>query len=145
MTKAMTGLVIADAVRRSEIRMDAPVATYLPKLKGSPAGTLTMQELVTHTSGYAEFGGTASFSSQCSLESSPGGHELLHEQRHADDHGSPRARAQRTVISATPTLGSAIAGQAVAAKAALSYADLMCTRLFEPLGMRDTAIEDDQM
>ena len=30
MTKAMTGLVIADAVRRGEIRMDAPVATYLP-------------------------------------------------------------------------------------------------------------------
>ena len=56
MTKAMTGLVIADAVRRGEIRMDAPVATYLPQLKGSPAGTATMHELVTHTSGYAEFG-----------------------------------------------------------------------------------------
>ena len=56
MTKAMTGLVIADAVRRGEIRMDAPVATYLPQLEGSPAGTVTMHELVTHTSGYAEFG-----------------------------------------------------------------------------------------
>ena len=33
MTKAMTGLVIADAVRRGEIRMDAPVATYLPQLR----------------------------------------------------------------------------------------------------------------
>ena len=42
MTKAMTGLVIADAVRRGEIRMDAPVATYLPQLKGSPAGAVTM-------------------------------------------------------------------------------------------------------
>ena len=42
MTKAMTGLVIADAVRRGEIRMDAPVAIYLPQLKGSPAGTATM-------------------------------------------------------------------------------------------------------
>jgi hypothetical protein len=38
MTKAMTGLVIADAVRRGEIRMDAPVAIYLPQLTGSPAG-----------------------------------------------------------------------------------------------------------
>ena len=56
MTKAMTGLVIADAVDRGEIRMDAPVSTYLPQLKGSPAGTVTMHELVTHTSGYAEFG-----------------------------------------------------------------------------------------
>ena len=56
MTKAMTGLVIADAVDRGEIRMDAPVSTYLPQLKGSPAGTVTLHELVTHTSGYAEFG-----------------------------------------------------------------------------------------
>ena len=43
MTKAMTGLVIADAVSRGEIRMDAPVATYLPQLGGSPAGAATMQ------------------------------------------------------------------------------------------------------
>ena len=40
MTKAMTGLVIADAVSRGEIRMDAPVATYLPQLGGSPAGAV---------------------------------------------------------------------------------------------------------
>ena len=39
------------------------------------------------------------------------------------------------------TLGSAIAGQAVAAAAHLSYPDLMRTRLFEPLGMSDTAIQ----
>ena len=42
------------------------------------------------------------------------------------------------------TLGSAIAGQAVAAAAHVSYADLMRTRLFEPLGMRHTAIEVDR-
>jgi CubicO group peptidase (beta-lactamase class C family) len=39
------------------------------------------------------------------------------------------------------TLGSAIAGQAVASAAHLSYPDLMRTRLFEPLGMSDTSIQ----
>ena len=58
LTKAMTGLVIADAVRRGEVRMDVPVSTYLPQLNGTPAGTVTMHELVTHTAGYAEFGGS---------------------------------------------------------------------------------------
>ena len=38
---------------------------------------------------------------------------------------------------------SAIAGQAVAAAAHLSYPDLMRTRLFEPLGMSHTAIQVD--
>lgn len=42
------------------------------------------------------------------------------------------------------TLGSAIAGQAVAAAAHMSYPDLMRTRLFEPLGMSHTAIEVDR-
>ena len=55
-TKAMTGLVIADAVSRGEVRMDVPVSTYLPQLTGSPAGLVTLHELVTHTAGYANFG-----------------------------------------------------------------------------------------
>ena len=42
------------------------------------------------------------------------------------------------------TLGSAVAGQAVAAAADLSYPDLMRTQLFEPLGMTNTAIEVDR-
>ncbi len=34
--------------------MDLPVSTYLPQLAGSPAGTVTLHELVTHTAGYAD-------------------------------------------------------------------------------------------
>jgi beta-lactamase family protein len=55
-TKALTGLVIADSVQRGELRLDAPVSTCIPQLQGSPAGAVTMQELVTHTAGYADFG-----------------------------------------------------------------------------------------
>ena len=50
-TKALTGLVVADAVRRGELSLSAPVATYLPELAGSPAGTVTMRELITHHGG----------------------------------------------------------------------------------------------
>lgn len=40
-------------------------------------------------------------------------------------------------------LGAAAAGQAVAAAAGMGYPDLMRTRLFEPLGMSRTAIQED--
>jgi CubicO group peptidase (beta-lactamase class C family) len=40
------------------------------------------------------------------------------------------------------TLGAATAGQAVAAAAQMSYAELMRTRLFEPLGMTQTYIQE---
>ena len=138
MTKAMTGLVIADAVRRGEIRMDAAVSTYLPQLAGSPAGTATMHELVTHTSGYDEFG-TATL--RRAAWKAPLGHNFLT----ADSAQLTKETTSQTLSGrghyAYSTLGSAIAGQAVAAAAHMSYADLMRTRLFEPLGMTRTAIE----
>jgi CubicO group peptidase (beta-lactamase class C family) len=140
MTKAMTGLVIADAVRRGEIRMDSAVSTYLPQLKGSPAGTATMHELVTHTSGYAEFG-TATL--RRAAWAAPLGLGFL-----TDDSTQMTKEARNQTLSgrghyAYSTLGAAIAGQAVAAAAHMRYADLMRTRLFEPLGMSHTAIEVD--
>ena len=141
MTKAMTGLVIADAVRRGEIRMDAPVSTYLPQLKGSPAGSVTMHELVTHTAGYAEFGAATLRSAAWKAPLGLGfltadSAQMTKETREQSLDGRGRYRYS--------TLGSAIAGQAVAAAAHLSYPDLMRTRLFEPLGMSHTAIEVDR-
>jgi CubicO group peptidase (beta-lactamase class C family) len=138
LTKAMTGLVIADAVHRGEVRMDAQVATYLPELAGSPAGTATLQELVTHTAGYAEFGAAtvhrAAWMAPLARNFfTADTAQLIKETRHQTLQGRGRYLYS--------TLGSAIAGQAVAAAAHLSYPDLMRTRLFEPLGMSDTAIQ----
>ncbi len=138
MTKAMTGLVIADAVRRGEVRMDAPVATYLPQLDGSAAGTATLQELVTHTAGYAEFGAATL---RHAAWAAPLGRNFFtadSAQMIEDTRAQTLQGRGRYTYS---TLGSAIAGQAVAAAAHLSYPDLMRTRLFEPLGMSDTAIQ----
>ena len=140
MTKAMTGLVIADAVRRGEIRMDAPVSTYLPELEGSPAGTVTMHELVTHSSGIAEFGNStlrqAAWKAPLGLNFFTSTSAQMTSEARAQDLSGRGDYAYST-------LGSALAGQAVAAAAHMSYPDLMRTRLFEPLGMRHTAIEVD--
>lgn len=139
LTKAMTGLVIADAVERGEIRLDAPVSDYLPQLEGSPAGAVTMRELVTHTAGYAAFGpvtmarafwaaplGRNFFSTDIA--------QLLEEAR----AGALETRG--TYVYST--LGAATAGLAVAAATGMDYPELMRTRLFDPLGMTDTAVED---
>lgn len=140
MTKAMTGLVIADAVDRGEIRMDAPVSTYLPRLTGSPAGAATMHELVTHTSGYDEFGAATLRSGAWKA---PLGQNFFtaDDSQMTDDTRSQALSGRGTY--AYSTLGSAIAGQAVAAATGMSYPDLMRTRLFEPIGMSHSAIQVD--
>jgi CubicO group peptidase (beta-lactamase class C family) len=141
LTKAMTGLVVADAVERGELRLDASVSSYLPQLHGSVAGTVTMRELVTHTAGYVAFGpatmargfwaaplGRNFFSTDVT--------QVIEEAR----AGTLDTRG--TYVYST--LGAATAGLAVAAATGMSYAELMRIRLFAPLGMTDTAVETDR-
>ena len=139
-TKAMTGLVIADAVGRGEVRMDIPVSDYLPQLSGSPARTVTLHELVTHTAGYSDFGGVTL---RRGFWSAPLGRSFLAttaEQMTQEVRGHLDSRGSWKYSN----LGAATAGQAVAAAAGMSYADLMRTRLFEQLGMSQTAVQTDE-
>jgi CubicO group peptidase (beta-lactamase class C family) len=138
LTKALSGLVIADSVQRGELSLDRPVDTYLPALAGSPAGRVTLRELVTHTAGYPEFGPAITSHvlwrgplGRNPLTESP--IELLQQARRSN-----LATRGRYVYS---TLGAATAGQAAAAAAGMTYPELMSTRLFAPLGMTDTAIQ----
>lgn len=140
LTKAMTGLVIADSVARGELRMDEAVSTYLPQLKGTLAGAATLQQLVTHTAGYSEFGSAALGRA---LWLAPVGMSFLGanlDELIADTGNQDVTSPGRYAYS---TLGAAIAGQAAAAAAGMSYADLMRTRLFVPLNMNDTVIQED--
>ncbi|WP_168625901.1 serine hydrolase domain-containing protein [Cryobacterium sp. BB307] len=141
LTKAMTGLVIADAVARGEVELDAPVSRYLPELIGSPAGEVTLAELVTHTAGYADFGSStehrAAWSAPLGLNFlTTTAEEMTEEIREQYLFGRGSW--------AYSNLGAATAGQAVAAATGMSYSELMRTRLFEPLKMNDTAIQDDE-
>lgn len=50
-SKIFNVTLAALAAERGVISLDAPVATYLKPLDGSPAGTLTLMDLATHHSG----------------------------------------------------------------------------------------------
>jgi serine-type D-Ala-D-Ala carboxypeptidase/endopeptidase len=52
-TKLFTGIVLADAVRREQVRLEGPVQEYLPPEASMPrrGEPITLRHLVTHTSG----------------------------------------------------------------------------------------------
>lgn len=50
-SKIFNVTLAALAEERGDLSLDAPVATYLPALQGSPAGALTLMDLATHHSG----------------------------------------------------------------------------------------------
>lgn len=139
-TKALSGLAVADSVRRGELAMNAPVSTYLPELTGTAAGTAKMHDLVTHRAGYPEFDAA---SLRRAAWRAPIGDNFL-----AGDVDTVLAAAATAHLDVPgtykySTLGAAVAGQAAARAAGLSYPDLMRTRLFGPLGMTHTAVETE--
>ena len=93
MTKAMTGLVIADAVRRGEIRMAAPVATYLARAEGvtsrhrDDARARHPHQRPRRVRGQQPFASAA--------WKAPLGMNFFTSHEHADDQGGPGAGAER--------------------------------------------------
>lgn len=140
LTKGMTGLIIADAVDRGEISLDAAVSTYIPQLEGSLAGTVTMRELVTHTAGYVAFGPETMARG---FWAAPLGLNFFSADttQMIDEARAGTLDTRGTYVYST--LGAATAGLAVSEATGLSYAELLRTRLFEPLGMSNTAVEND--
>ena len=138
LTKALTGLALADSVRRGEVRLDAPVGEYLD-LGETAAADVTLRELATHHSGYPRLGGQTYWSGLVTnfTAGNPYGadrDQVLAEARSADTGG-------RGVYEYS-NLGAAIAGQAAAEAAGLGYAEYLQQRLFGPLHMTSTRVAD---
>jgi CubicO group peptidase (beta-lactamase class C family) len=139
MSKTFTGLLLADAVVRGEVKLDEPVAdllpggTVVPTFNGKP---ITLEELATHRSGlprlptnlkpanpsdpYADY--TAS-----QLDSFLSTYKL------------PRAPGDSAEYS---NLGFGLLGFALTSKEhATSWGALVQQRITDPLGMRETFVD----
>ena len=136
-TKAFTGILLADMVNRGEVRLDQPVADLLPAGTRVPTmngAVITLEHLATHTSGlprlpanlrpadpsnpYADY-------SVAQLYEFLRGHEL---QR------APGARYEYS------NLGAGLLGHALAIRGGATYEQLVRERILGPLGMTNTAI-----
>jgi len=136
-TKTFTGAVLADMVRRGEVKLDDPVAKYLPPAARVPSRNgrqITLLDLATHTSGlprlptgyvspdpgnpYAEFAAEH-------LYAFLNRYELEHDPGAKFDYSN---------------LGMGLLGHALArAAGADSFQTLVADRVLRPLGLSMTA------
>ncbi|WP_431867738.1 serine hydrolase domain-containing protein [Nocardiopsis eucommiae] len=137
-SKALTGLLLADAIERGEVDPDTELGTLLD-LEGAPAATVTLSELSSHRSG---------------LPRNPPGvltsvTMLLDNLRNRDPYtGDVRdlvgsaAEADLTDRGrfAYSNLGAALLGQALAVSAGTDYETVLHQRLLAPLGMERTVV-----
>jgi CubicO group peptidase (beta-lactamase class C family) len=143
-TKALTGMVLADAIERGELSLDSTVAELLPALARTRVATVTVRELCTHTSGLPRLPVDLRTAARAILWAVTGldPYRGTAPSRVIALAGRQRLRSRgRPVYS---NLGAALLGQLLAGRAGYSYPDLLGARIFVPLGMSSAAVATRQ-
>jgi CubicO group peptidase (beta-lactamase class C family) len=138
-SKAMTGMLLAEAVARGEVTLATTLGSTLPTI-GPELDAVTVAELATHTSGLPRLpGGPASAFrtvTAVALGRDPfrgiTASDVLAaaSRQHLSDRGAYRYS----------NLGAAVLGQLLASVADTDFSTLLGDRLFDPLGMPATSV-----
>lgn len=137
-TKAFTGLLLADMVRRGEVRLDEPVVKLLPAGSVAPernGKAITLIDLATHTSGLPRLADNMPMADPLNPYADYGP-DLL-------DAFLRRYTLTRDVGATYEysNLGAGLLGWALAQRAGGDYEALLRKRVLAPLGMSSTAIK----
>jgi len=133
-TKAFTGLLLADMIVRGEVSLDDSVGGLLPPEAPTPAqqtAAITLRQLATHRAG---------------LPSIPGNLSLRNTGDPYAAYGLPELWI---ALSRKPgpggydysNFGAGLLGQLLAVRASRPYAELLQARLLDPLGLKDVAFD----
>ncbi len=135
--KVFTSLLLSDMARRGEVRLDDPVAKYLPDGVTMPergGRSITLVDLATHTSGLPRM--PANFAPKDRHNPYA---DYTVEQLYAflSSHTLTRDIGAQYDYS---NVGVGLLGHVLARRRGTTYEDLVRDRITAPLGMRDTAI-----
>jgi len=136
-TKVFTASLLADMVARGEVKLDDPVAEFLPKTVRVPSRNgkqITLLDLATQTSGLPRLPGNLKPKDPANPYA-----DYTVEQLYAflSSYELTRDIGSQYEYS---NLGVGLLGHALALKAGKSYEDLLVERILRPLGMNDTRI-----
>lgn len=136
-TKALTSLLLADMVRRGEVKLDDPVVKHLPPGAVAPTRNgkaITLIDLATHTSGLPRLPTNMAPKDPLNPYADYTEAQLDAFLR---DYAPPRDIGGTYEYS---NLGVGLLGRALAYRAGGDYETVLRQRVLAPLGMTDTAI-----
>ena len=142
-SKAITGLLLADSVKRGEVTLDQQVGSLLP-LGDTEVASVTLEDLATHYSGLPRTSTKPFVAVRSVVASLSAGNPYPYDV----DGLLAQARAAGTSGRGQPAysnLGGALLGHALAKKAGQSYPDLLNERLLQPLQMAETHVPSTEV
>jgi CubicO group peptidase (beta-lactamase class C family) len=138
MSKSLTGVALMMLVDEGKLSLDDPVEKYLPEFKGQlvaasdgsepphpPKHPITVREIMCHTSGMV-------------LANDKGLKQTQNLKDDVAEYATRPLRQEPGTKYEYNNCGINTGGRLIEVVSGLAYADFMQTRLFTPLGMRDT-------
>ncbi len=129
LTKQFTAVAILMLVEQGRLHLDDPLTHFLPDYP-THGHTITVEHLLTHTSGIKSYTGMADFRQVMALEKTLP--ELIDYFKYQPMDFAPGTRW------AYNNSGYVLLGAIIEKVSGLSYADFMQRRIFRPLGLRQT-------
>ena len=136
-SKQFTAMAVMLLARDGKLSLDDPVRKYIPEVPelGAP---VTIRQMLQHTSGLRDWGNLAAIAGwPRSTRVHTHAHvlDILSRQRSLNFPPGTRWSYSNSGYNLAAILVSRVSG--------MSFADFTRTRMFEPLGMRDTSWRDD--
>ncbi|MBO0744250.1 MAG: beta-lactamase family protein [Candidatus Dormibacteraeota bacterium] len=134
-TKLLTGVAVAQLAAEGKVDFSATLGTYLNGFPADIANTVTVHNLMTHTSGFP------------GSEQAPSGNWATRDEAFEGTLASLRQQQLVAAPGTTYAYSNAnyfLAGAIVASASGQAYWDYMPRRVFGPAGMTSTAFYADQ-
>ncbi|TWD81408.1 CubicO group peptidase (beta-lactamase class C family) [Kribbella amoyensis] len=139
-SKAFTGLLLSEAIRRGEVKLDQQVGSLLP-LHESEVATATLEDLATHHAGLPSTPRQPLSAARSFFANLMAGNPYPYDVDQLLDHARSSGRGDEPRYS---NLGGALLGQALARSAGQTYPELLSERVLEPLGLTETRTPVDE-
>lgn len=136
-TKSFTALAVMQLVEAGKVDLDAELARYLDGFSGRQAGTITIRQLLSHTSGFSTLQGNAPHPDATGARD-----ELMRGVDQLAEVAPANEPGQRWEYS---NANYEILGRLIEVVSGQEYQAYVATNIFEPVGMDDSFVADGEV
>jgi CubicO group peptidase (beta-lactamase class C family) len=133
MTKQFTAVAILQLVQEGKVRLEDPLSKYVPEYPGAQA--ITVEHLLTHTSGLKSYNDVPSYANSVREDRTP--MQMVEGIRAEKAAFAP---GERWMYSNS---GYLFLGIIIEKASGMKYADYLRAKLFDPLGLKHTSVDDE--
>lgn len=137
-SKSFTALAIMQLVEADKIDLDTEASQYLDGFSGRPAGTITIRQLLSHTSGFSTLQGNSGIAAEVT-----GGRDEL--ARRVDQLAGVTPAYEPAERWEYSNLNYQILGRLVEVVTGLEYQTYILTSILEPVGMDHSFVADGEI